>query len=207
MPEFEDGLSTMTDPRDTEPVEAAEAGKAEAQVSGERPDPLAEAQREAAEFKDKALRTLAEMENLRKRTEREVADARLYGNASFARDVLAVADNMQRALDAIEPELRNDAQMKSLIEGVELTERELLKVLGKHGVKKFSPDGEKFDPNVHQAMFEMEHAELPPGHVAQVIQAGYMLGDRVLRPAMVAIVKAAPKQQAASANGNSADAG
>src|SRR6476661_3343876 len=153
MPEFEEGLSTMTDPRDTEPVEAADAGKAEAQVSGERPDPLAEAQREAAEFKDKALRTLAEMENLRKRTEREVADARLYGNASFARDVLAVADNVQ------------------------------------------------------QAMFEMEHAELPPGHVAQVIQAGYMLGDRVLRPAMVAIVKAAPKQQAASANGNSADAG
>jgi molecular chaperone GrpE len=197
----------MTDPRDTEPVEAADAGKAEAQVSGERPDPLAEAQREAAEFKDKALRTLAEMENLRKRTEREVADARLYGNASFARDVLAVADNMQRALDAIEPELRNDAKVNSLIEGVELTERELLKVLGKHGVKKFSPDGEKFDPNVHQAMFEMEHAELPPGHVAQVIQAGYMLGDRVLRPAMVAIVKAAPKQQAASANGNSADAG
>ena len=207
MPEFEDGLSTMTDPRDTEPVEAADAGKAEAQVSGERPDPLAEAQREAAEFKDKALRTLAEMENLRKRTEREVADARLYGNASFARDVLAVADNMQRALDAIEPELRNDAKVNSLIEGVELTERELLKVLGKHGVKKFSPDGEKFDPNVHQAMFEMEHPELPPGHVAQVIQAGYMLGDRVLRPAMVAIVKAAPKQQAASANGNSADAG
>src|SRR6476646_8852104 len=150
MPEFEDGLSTMTDPRDTEPVAAADAGKAEAPVSGERPDPLAEAQREAAEFKDKALRTLAEMENLRKRTEREVADARLYGNASFARDVLAVADNMQRALDAIEPELRNDAQMKSLIEGVELTERELLKVLGKHGVKKFSPDGEKFDPNVHR---------------------------------------------------------
>jgi molecular chaperone GrpE len=197
----------MTDPRDTEPVEAADAGKAEAQVSGERPDPLAEAQREAAEFKDKALRTLAEMENLRKRTEREVADARLYGNASFARDVLAVADNFQRALDAVAPELRADEKVKSFIEGIELTERELLKVLGKHGVKKFSPDGEKFDPNVHQAMFEMEHPELPPGHVAQVIQAGYMLGDRVLRPAMVAIVKAAPKQQAASANGNSADAG
>lgn len=207
MPYFEDGLSTMTDPRETEPVQAADAGKAQAQVSGEQPDPLAEAQREAAEFKDKALRTLAEMENLRKRTEREVADARLYGNASFARDVLAVADNMQRALDAIEPELRNDAKVNSLIEGVELTERELLKVLGKHGVRKFSPDGEKFDPNVHQAMFEMEHPELPPGHVAQVIQAGYMLGDRVLRPAMVAIVKAAPKQQAASANDNPAEAG
>jgi molecular chaperone GrpE len=177
------------------------------------PDPLAEAQREAGEFKDKLLRTLAEMENLRKRTEREVADARLYGNASFARDVLAVADNMQRALDAMGPELREsgDAKVKSLIEGVELTERELLKVLEKHGVKKFSPEGQKFDPNVHQAMFEMEHPELPPGHVAQVMQAGYMLGDRVLRPAMVSVVKAAPKEaakpQAASANDNPGPAG
>ena len=196
----------MTDPRETEPVEVVGAGKAEPQAAAEQPDLLAEAQREAAEFKDKALRTLAEMENLRRRTEREVADARLYGNAGFARDVLAVADNMQRALDAIEPELRNDAKVMSLIEGVELTERELLKVLGKHGVKKFSPDGEKFDPNVHQAVFEMEHPELPPGHVAQVIQAGYMLGDRVLRPAMVAVVKAAPKAQAASSNDNPAGA-
>ena len=175
----------------------------------DREDPVAVAQREAAELKDKVLRALAEMENLRRRTEREVADARLYGIAGFARDVLGIADNMQRALDAARQELSNSADpgVKTLMEGVELTERELLKVLGKHGVKKFSPDGEKFDPNVHQAMFEMEHAELPPGHVAQVIQAGYMLGDRVLRPAMVAIVKAAPKQQAASANGNSADAG
>ena len=169
-------------------------------------DPLAEAQREAAEFKDKALRTLAEMENLRKRTEREVADARLYGNASFARDVLAIADNLQRALDVIEPELRNDEKTKSFIEGVELTERELLKVLAKHGVKKFSPQGEKFDPNLHQAMFEMEHPELPPGHVAQVIQAGYTLGDRVLRPAMVAVAKAPAKaaQPTESANDNPA---
>jgi molecular chaperone GrpE len=168
------------------------------------PDPLAEARREAADFKDKLLRTLAEMENLRKRTQREVADARLYGNASFARDVLAVADNMQRALETIEPELlaSGDAKVKSMIEGVELTERELLKVLEKHGVKKFSPEGEKFDPNVHQAMFEMEHPELPPGHVAQVIQAGYMLGDRVLRPAMVGVVKAAPKPRSATANDN-----
>ena len=171
------------------------------------PDPLLEARQEAGELKDRLLRTLAEMENLRKRTEREVADARLYGNATFARDVLAVADNMQRALDAMGPELREsgDAKAKSLIEGVELTERELLKVLEKHGVKKFSPEGEKFDPNVHQAMFEMEHPELPPGHVAQVMQAGYMLGDRVLRPAMVAVVKAAPKPQPArptSANDN-----
>jgi molecular chaperone GrpE len=167
-------------------------------------DPLAEAQREAADYRDKLLRTLAEMENLRKRTEREIADARAYGITGFARDVLAVADNMHRALETIDPELREsaDAKVKSLIEGVELTERELLKTLEKHGVKKFSPEGQKFDPNVHQAMFEMEHPELPPGHVAQVMQAGYMIGERVLRPAMVGISKAAPKPQPAPASAN-----
>ena len=121
-------------------------------------DPVAVAKREAAEYKDRLLRTLAEMENLRKRTEREVADARLYGIASFAREVLAVADNMHRALSTIGPEVRagGDAQVQALIEGVELTERELLKALEKSGVKKFSPQGEKFDPNLHQAMYEME---------------------------------------------------
>jgi molecular chaperone GrpE len=149
----------------------------------------------AAEFKDRLLRTLAEMENLRKRTEREVAEARLYGNASFARDVLAVADNMHRALATIDEELhgQSDPKMSALVEGVELTERELHKALEKHGVKKFTPAGEKFDPNVQQAMYEVENSELPPGHVAQVIQSGYMLGDRVLRPALVAVTKAAPK--------------
>ncbi len=157
------------------------------------PEPLADAQREAAEYKDRLLRTLAEMENLRKRTEREVTDARLYGIASFAREVLAVADNMHRALAAIGPELREhvDPQVKSFIEGVELTERELMKALEKSGVRKFSPQGEKFDPNVQQAMLEIESADVPPGHVAQVIQAGYMIGDRVLRPALVAVAKAA----------------
>jgi len=165
-------------------------------------DPLAEAQREATEFKDKLLRTLAEMENLRKRTEREVIDARLYGIAGFAREVLAVADNMHRALGAIGPELREhaDGKVKALVEGVELTERELLKALEKHGVKKFSPAGEKFDPNVHQAMFELESTDVPPGHVAQVIQAGYMIGDRVLRPALVAVAKAGKSQNAVADN-------
>lgn len=158
----------------------------------------------AAEFKDKLLRTLAEMENLRKRTEREVAEARLYGNTGFARDVLAVADNMHRALATIDEELhaQSDTKIKALVDGVELTERELHKVLEKHGVKKFTPAGEKFDPNVHQAMYEVENSELPPGHVAQVIQSGYMLGDRVLRPALVAVVKAPPKTPAASTNDN-----
>jgi molecular chaperone GrpE len=205
----------MTDPTARKAEHAgAQADTADSQaqdpntVRGDpAPEPLADAQREAAEFKDKLLRTLAEMENLRKRTEREIGDARAYGIAGFARDVLAVADNMHRALEAIGPELREhaDAKVKALIEGVELTERELLKALEKHGVKKFSPEGQKFDPNVHQAMFEMEHPELPSGHVAQVMQAGYTIGDRVLRPAMVVVSKAPAKTQAATQRASAND--
>ena len=192
----------MTDPTARQAESAA--AEAENPTAPEQADAVAEAKREAAEFQDKLLRTLAEMENLRKRTEREVLDARLYGIAGFARDVLAVADNMHRALEAIGPELRQsaDANVNALIEGVELTERELLKTLEKNGVKKFSPQGEKFDPNVHQAMYEIPTADLPPGQVAEVIQAGYMIGERVLRPAMVAVSKAIQKTPA-SANDNS----
>jgi molecular chaperone GrpE len=195
-------LSTMTDP--TARQAETTAPEAESPMAPDQADPVAEARREAAEFKDKLLRTLAEMENLRKRTEREVLDARVYGIAGFARDVLAVADNMHRALETIGPELREgpDAKVKALIEGVELTERELLKSLEKNGVRKFSPLGEKFDPNVHQAMYEVPMTDQAPGQVAQVIQAGYMIGDRVLRPALVAVSKAAPKT-AGSANDNS----
>jgi molecular chaperone GrpE len=135
------------------------------------------------------------MENLRKRTEREVADARLYGVASFARDIVAVADNMRRALDAVSPELRASAEagVKALIDGVELTERELLKALEKNGVRQFSPRGEKFDPNVHQAIFEVPNASVPAGSVVEVVQPGYMIGERVLRPAMVGVSKGGPK--------------
>jgi molecular chaperone GrpE len=191
----------MTDP--TASQADTVAAEADNTAAPEATDPVAEARREAAEFKDKLLRTLAEMENLRKRTEREVVDARLYGTAGFARDVLAVADNMHRALAAIGLELRDaaDAKLKAFIEGVELTERELLKMLEKNGVKKFSPLGEKFDPHLHQAMYEVQTSDQPPGQVAQVIQAGYMIGDRVLRPAMVAVSKAATKPPA-SANDN-----
>jgi molecular chaperone GrpE len=149
----------------------------------------------AAELKDKLLRTLAEMENLRKRTAREVTDSRLYGASSFARDMLAVGDNMRRALDAVSPELRASAEpgVKALIEGVELTERELLKALEKNGVRQFTPRGEKFDPNFHQAMFEVPNASVPAGSIVEVVQPGYMIGDRVLRPAMVGVSKGGPK--------------
>jgi molecular chaperone GrpE len=151
--------------------------------------------RESADNKDKLLRALAEMENMRRRTERQVADARDYGITAFARDVLAVADNMSRALTALDKELREKAEpgVKALLDGVDLTERELLKVLDKHGVKKFEPNGEKFDPNLHQAMYEVPDPSLPTGTVAQVVQAGYMIGDRVLRPALVGVAKGGPK--------------
>jgi len=195
-----------TDPtvRQGDAVADTENGQGLAMPQETPVDPAADAKREAAEYKDRLLRTLAEMENLRKRTEREVADARIYGIASFAREVLAVADNMHRALGAIGSELREhgEAKVKSLIEGVELTERELMKALEKSGVRMFSPAGEKFDPNVHQAMFEMETQDVPPGHVAQVIQAGYMIGDRVLRPAMVAVAKASKQPPANDNSGN-----
>jgi molecular chaperone GrpE len=151
--------------------------------------------KEVADLKDKHLRALAEMENLRRRTEREIVDGRLYGIVGFSRDVLGIADNMRRALDAVGTDMRQqaDAGVKALLEGVELTERELLKTLEKHGIKKFEPLGEKFDPNLHQAMFEVPDASLPPGTVVQVVQAGYKIGERMLRPAMVGVSKGGPK--------------
>jgi molecular chaperone GrpE len=153
---------------------------------------------EAADYKDKLLRTLAEMENLRRRTEREIADTRAYGISGFARDIVAVVDNMQRALGALDAELREkaDAGTKALLDGVELTERELLKALEKHGVKKFDPLGEKFDPNLHQAMYEVADPSQPAGTVAHVVQPGYTIGERVLRPAMVGVAKGGPKASA-----------
>jgi molecular chaperone GrpE len=161
-------------------------------------DQMAALGREAADYKDKLLRSLAEMENLRKRTDRQVADARDYGIAAFARDILAVADNMERALGALDADLREKADVgtKALLDGVELTERELLKVLEKHGVKKFDPLGEKFDPNLHQAMYQVPDPSRPAGTVAQVVQPGYMIGDRMLRPALVGVAIGGPKASA-----------
>jgi molecular chaperone GrpE len=166
------------------------------------PDPFAVIEKlnaENTELKDRLLRALAEMENLRRRTEREVADARAYGVANLARDMLSVADNLARALESFPAEERAvaDTALKALIEGVELTERDLQAALGRHGVTKLSPEGEKFDPNFHQAMYEIPNDSLPAGSVADVVQSGWKIGERVLRPALVAVskggVKAAPK--------------
>jgi molecular chaperone GrpE len=189
------------------PKPAAEANARPAAAAAPQALDLSEVlAREAAESKDRLLRALAEMENLRRRTEREVVDARQYAIASFARDVLAVADNMRRAIEAIGPELRAQPEAKALIDGVELTEREILKALEKNGVRKFEPKGERFDPNLHQAMFELPDPTLPSGSVAQVVQAGYMIGERMLRPALVGVVaKGGPKPGSGSAGGPAAD--
>jgi molecular chaperone GrpE len=175
--------------------EGAGGEAAPVEHKGSDPDRAEALAKEAAELKDRLLRTLADMENLRRRTEREVADARAYGISALARDMIGVADNMQRALEAAPPELREreDAALKAFVEGVELTERELLKALEKHGVRKFDPKGEKFDPHVHQAMFEVPDPNATSGTVAQVVQPGYMIGERVLRPALVGVAKGGPK--------------
>jgi molecular chaperone GrpE len=200
-----------TDQNDQEAEQAASETSINS-PTGETPaskeDPMVALAREAADYKDKLLRSLAEMENLRKRTERQVADARDYGIAGFARDILAVADNMERALGALDADLREkaDGGTKALLDGVELTERELLKALEKHGVKKFEPLDEKFDPNLHQAMYEVPDASRPAGTVARVIQPGYMIGERVLRPALVGIAKGGPKASMETPANDNADA-
>ncbi len=162
------------------------------------PDPflvLQNLQRENTELKDKLLRTLAEMENLRRRTDKEVADAKLYGISSFARDMLSFADNSRRAVENIPQDLREsaDKSVKTLIEGVEVTERDFLSRLARHGVKKIESLGSKFDPNLHEALFEVPDDSVPNGTVVKVVEDGYTIGDRVLRPAKVGISRGGAK--------------
>ena len=171
-------------------------------------DPTEALRAENAELKDRVLRTHAEMENLRKRTERDVADTRSYAIAGFARDMLSATEALSRALLVLPAEAREsgDATTKSLIEGIEMTEREMQRLLAKHGVKPIEAEGQKFDPHRHQAMFEVPDPTRPEGTVVQVVQAGFAIGDRVLRPAMVGVAKAAPRQKddSGAASGQSA---
>lgn len=143
---------------------------------------------QAAELKDQLLRALAEVENVRRRAKREVEDARKYAVASFAKDILTVGDNLGRALMAVPEDADND-DLRALIDGVSLTERELLSVMERHGIRKIEPKGEKFDHNLHQAMFEVDAPDAEPGTVIEVAQPGYVIGDRLLRPAMVGVAK------------------
>jgi molecular chaperone GrpE len=180
----------MSDPKQTEPeVAASEAPP---------PDPATELdalRAEAAGLKDRLLRTLAEMENLRRRTEREVADAKTYGVTSFAREMLVLSDNLRRALDSIPADVRAglEGAVATLVEGVELTERDFQSRLTRFGVKKIEALGARFDPNQHEALYEIPDAEQPAGLVAQVIEPGYAIGERVLRPAKVGVTRGGPK--------------
>lgn len=149
---------------------------------------------EIAALKDKLLRTLADVENMRRRSARDKEDAHNYAITKFARDILGVSDNLRRALDSIPAEARENEEVKHVVTGVEMTESELLNVFEQHKIKKVEPMGEKFDPNLHQAMFEVENPSVEPGTVIQVVQSGYVIADRLLRPAMVGVAKGGQKK-------------
>jgi len=189
---------TFVDMNDTSQAPSSETASSAGEPSASEPDGFAVIEKltaENAELKDRVLRALADVENMRRRAEREAADARTYAVTAFARDLLSVTDNFARALESLPAETRAaaDGALKTFIEGVELTGRELQAVLGRHGVKKLEPQGEKFDPNFHQAMFEAPDEALPAGTVTQVVQSGWKIGERVLRPALVGVSKGGPK--------------
>ncbi len=151
---------------------------------------------EAADLKDRLLRTHAEMDNIRKRLEREKLDASKYAISKFARDVVAIGDNVQRAMDAVpQSAAEQDPAVKSFVEGVAMIDRELLAILGRHGVTRLDPKGQPFNPHHHQAVVEVPSADFAAGLITQVFQSGYTLEERVLRPAMVAVSKGMPKPQ------------
>ena len=151
---------------------------------------LATKHEELAALNDKVLRLAAEMENTRRRLEKDKVDASAYAVSSFARDMLSVADNLRRALDALPEAAHSDPHMKPLITGVEMTEKELLAVFGRYGIAQIKAEGAKLDPNLHQAVATVESAVQEPGTVLQVFQSGYTIKDRLLRPAMVTVAKA-----------------
>lgn len=194
-----DSDSDKTGARDDETEPGEQQTPDESSESADEPagwgkGDVEELKAENADLKDKLLRTVAEMENLRRRTERDKADTAKYAISSFARDVLTIADNIQRAIDHVPDEAaEKDPALKSFREGIQVTERELLNVMERHGIARLDPEGERFDPNKHQAMFEVPNPDVPEGTIVQVVQAGYVIADRVLRPAMVGVAKGGPK--------------
>jgi molecular chaperone GrpE len=182
-------------PNDKQPAqpgspEAMASNEASSEVTGDLKALLTE----NTDMRDKLLRAMADMENLRRRTEREKEDTARYAISNFARDVLTIGDNLRRVIEHVPEEAAGkDPALKSFLEGVELTERELLKMMEKHGVTRLEPMGQRFDPNQQQAMYEVPTTDVPEGTVVQVMQAGFTIGDRVLRPALVAVSKGGPK--------------
>ncbi len=177
---------TIDEAEDDTVVEAFAAGDAAEESTEDEVERLAD---EVAELNDKLLRAVAETENLRRRTTREREETGKYAVTGFARDLLSVADNLRRALDSLSDEIRGDEALGGLISGVEMTERELLNAFERHGIKCIDPEGEKFDHNFHQAMFEVADSDQPAGTVISVMQPGYVIAERLLRPAMVGIAK------------------
>jgi molecular chaperone GrpE len=161
-------------------------------------DRLTTLEAELAEQKDRLLRALAETENVRRRAQREREDASRYAVTGFAKDLLSTADNLRRALDSLPEAEVKDERTRSLLAGVAATERELLSVFERHGIRRIDPKGEPFDHNFHQAIFEAEREDQPSGTVVEVLQPGYVLHDRLLRPAMVGVAKGGPKPTVSS---------
>ena len=147
---------------------------------------------EIARLKDQLLRALAEQENVRRRAQRDKEDAVKFAASNFAKDLLAPADNLRRAIESVPENLPHDQTVRNLLAGVEATERELLTAFERHGIKRIEAQGERFDHNLHQAIFEVEDSGKPAGTVVQVLQPGYLLADRLLRPAMVGVAKGTP---------------
>ena len=190
----------MTDVKQSKSEEIDPDDLAEAEIDSGPEDtikePVEALEEQVSELKDQLLRSIAELDNYRKRAEREKEQLRKFGIANFAKDLLSVADNLRRAVDSGPSDLEGaDESVKNLIVGVEMTEKELLNAFEKNGVRKIDPAGEKFDYNFHQAMFEVESDKEEPGVVMQVLQPGYAIEDRVLRAAMVGVSKSnAPDQ-------------
>lgn len=169
-----------------ETEEAGEETEAASVPAPEEPTP----EEQVAEMKDRLLRALADVENTRRRADRDVEDARKYGASGFAKDLLNVSDNLRRALETVSDEMRDgDEGVKNLVLGIEMVEKELLSAFERQGITKIDPLGEPFDHNFHQAMYEMPDTGYPAGTVAEVMQPGYVIRDRLLRPAMVAVAK------------------
>jgi len=191
------------EPASGEQNPAVPSGERESAAAGDAPPSqaeagtLAELRSENATLKDRLLRALAEIENVRRRAERDLGDARQYAVTRFARDLLPVADNMERAMASAHTEAhRGENLVKALVEGVDLTGKELLRVLERHGVRKLVPVGERFDPNFHEALFEVPDHAVPDGTVSQVVEPGYTIGTRPLRPAKVGIARGGPSAKA-----------
>jgi molecular chaperone GrpE len=195
----EEGAPAPANDIDAKPAEQAPEAEA---APTPAPDPLEEARAEIARLKDQLLRALAETENVRRRSAREREDVQRFAISNFAKDLLAVADNLGRALAAIPADaLESDPALKNLFDGVSATERQLLATFERHGIKRIDPMGEKFDSNLHQAMFEVPGSGQPAGTIVQVLQPGYLIQERLLRAALVGVAKAeapAPAQGPAS---------